>query len=113
MLLVSGCEAGEGDVCEASAARCLGAGEALVCVEGTLVRLTCRGPDACAEGVCDQSVARVGDACAGTAACTEDRGSFLVCRDRRFAVGAACPDGCQIEGDRAVCARPELQPALQ
>lgn len=92
-------------------------GDGLVCVGGRIAHARCLGAGACvADGDnvrCDQSLGEVGDVCLGGNACSVDRRSFLVCRGHRFVLGARCPSGCVLEGDRARCDAPELAPALQ
>jgi hypothetical protein len=115
-ILLGACSPSEGDACEGGG-ECTGPSEALLCLGGELRRTPCRGPEACTtEGErvrCDRSLAEAGDPCAGASACSLDSSSFLVCREGRLMVGAECPAGCEVDGDRVRCAHPELQPPLE
>jgi hypothetical protein len=115
-LLLGACELSEGDRCQGGG-ECVGANEALLCIGGQIRRTACRGAAACTmegdEVRCDRTLAQVGDPCAAGNACSPDRRSFLVCRDGRFALGARCPSGCLVVGDRVVCPHPDLEPELE
>lgn len=115
-LCLAACGVQEGDACE-SGGECVGSSEALLCMGGGIRRTPCRGAAGCTmEGErvrCDRTLAEVGDPCAGGSACSTDSRAFLVCRGGRYAVGAECPAGCLVEGDRVECPRPDIQPPLQ
>jgi hypothetical protein len=103
---------GEGAPCSgpADGARCVNESTSLVCSEGRLVTVPCRGASGCAESSesvrCDSTVATEGDRCdEGTFSCSVDGKSRLKCINGRFAVDAAClgDDGCTVVGPVTNC----------
>jgi hypothetical protein len=87
-----------GDRCFGPGATCSVDGRRMLdCKDDVLVeRRNCRGPYHCTTKdeivTCDTSVARLGDSCAGegTAACTEDHKSMLLCHDEKLELGRIC-----------------------
>ena len=117
IVALGACDASEGDACEPNDGRCLDERDALLCVNGALRRAPCRGEGGCAmDGDrmrCNRAVAALGDACSHGQACSEDMRSFLVCEDGAFVRGAACENGCLVDGDRVRCLTPVLEPPLE
>jgi hypothetical protein len=112
-LLIVACKPGVGSSCDKGDARCLDASRQLVCQEGKYIEAPCRGPLGCAltpEGTsCDISKNKPGDPCSleeqGSAAC-RDSTSMVTCRSGKY-VHLSCggPNGCERQGDRALCDR--------
>ncbi len=113
MVVLLGCSSSkEGAPCSgpADGARCLDDSTSLVCSEGRLVKVPCRGASGCAETSesvrCDSTVAADGDRCdEGTFSCSLDGKSRLKCINGRFAADAAClgDDGCTVAGQVTNC----------
>ncbi|HVJ20460.1 MAG TPA: hypothetical protein VM686_33835 [Polyangiaceae bacterium] len=111
--LVVACKPGPGSSCEKGEARCLDRQRQIVCQEGIYIETPCRGPLGCAQDVegtsCDISKNRPGDPCSleeqGSAAC-QDGKTMITCRSGKY-VALACggPNGCEREGNRALCDR--------
>jgi hypothetical protein len=85
----------------------------LLCDNGTLVPLPCRGPKGCAgtgsASQCDDDLAKEGDACVmmlnENFACSTDHKKELICKEGKFAVRRACKGTkeCTIETDALHC----------
>jgi hypothetical protein len=92
---------------------CTDLSNALLCANGTLVPLACRGPKGCqGTGVaseCDDDLALAGDSCLSTLnesfACSVDHKTELVCKDNKFVVARTCkgPKSCTVTGDLIHC----------
>ncbi|HLK40032.1 MAG TPA: hypothetical protein VKU41_24920 [Polyangiaceae bacterium] len=92
---------------------CLDASGGLLCQNGVLVTLACRGPKGCqgmgASSMCDDDLSAEGDTCALTLnenfACTTDHKKELVCKDGKFVAASTCkgPKACSISGDMIHC----------
>jgi hypothetical protein len=92
---------------------CADATGALLCQNGTLVPLPCRGPKGCqglgASSQCDDDLALEGDACLPTLnesyACSTDHKKELLCKDGKFATVSTCkgPKSCAIQGETVQC----------
>jgi hypothetical protein len=92
---------------------CTSATGGLICQNGTLQTLPCRGPRGCqgvgAAAQCDDDLAQAGDACQQTLnenySCSTDHASELVCKDGKFVVARTCKGlkKCSINGDLISC----------
>jgi hypothetical protein len=111
--LLVGCSSrDEGAPCSgpADGARCIDANTSLVCSEGRLVTVPCRGASGCSENSesvrCDSTVASKGDRCdEGTFSCSVDAKARLRCVNGRFEPESAClgDDGCTVAGQVTNC----------
>jgi hypothetical protein len=116
LALVPACKRKAGGRCAGDSATCVNAKSALFCVDGTYQATACRGPNGCTSDLlttkCDESVAAVGDRCSGGGACSVDRQSMLLCKDRSFAFHAPCKGtkGCYTEGAQVHCDESEADP---
>lgn len=112
MSVAVGCEPKVGDACEAGKAACQDKSNALVCSDGKLVAMPCKGAKGCAiEGDsvnCDYSGNQAGDTCTssseGAAQCSADNKSLVMCKGGKFMV-VACrgPAACKVEGNTSKC----------
>jgi hypothetical protein len=107
-----GCKPKPGDKCSgAGLPTCSDPATALICLNGTVTALHCRGPKACtptaSEVQCDNALALAGDSCdqPGDVACSVDHKSALECQSGKFAVAETCKGvrGCQVEGNDISC----------
>ena len=112
-LLVASCKKGPGSSCEKGEARCLDGQRQIVCQEGVYIETPCRGPLGCKQDTkgtsCDISQNRPGDPCSleeqGSAACQNNK-TMITCRSGQYvALGCGGPNGCERQGDRALCDR--------
>lgn len=103
-----------GDACTQNGKlACTSPAGGLLCQNGTLQSLPCRGPRGChgvgAASRCDDDVAQEGDACQQTVnendSCSADHQTELVCRDGKFAIARTCkgPKRCSVTGDVVAC----------
>lgn len=92
---------------------CTSATGGLICQNGTLQTLPCRGPRGCqgvgAAAQCDDDLAQAGDACQQMAnenySCSTDHASELVCKDGKFVASRPCKghEACTVTGDIIRC----------
>ncbi|MFO0679506.1 MAG: hypothetical protein U0169_23470 [Polyangiaceae bacterium] len=107
----SGCKPKAGGKCKVGNDACGDPSTSLVCVDGTYAEVPCRGPKGCNRSggtiACDTSVATLGDGCAveKDAACTADKASVLVCKDKKFTFASHCrgTKGCAVTGTNVSC----------
>jgi len=109
---LAGCKPKVGDKCSgAGFPTCSAPGTAMICDNGVVMALPCRGPKACTSSTtavqCDNSVAEVGDACDQPAdvACALDHKSVLECQNKKFALSEPCKGAraCEVTGELISC----------
>ena len=93
--------------------QCSDPSNALLCQNGKLVTMPCRGPMGCTglgtASSCDDNLAQEGDACQQTLnenySCSTDHVKELICKDGKFAVARTCkgPKKCAVTGDLINC----------
>jgi hypothetical protein len=93
---------------------CSDASNALLCVNGSLQAMPCRGPHGC-QGIgsasnCDDELGQAGETCMMDAtganyACASDLNSELMCQSNKWVVESTCkgPGHCKITGDTVNC----------
>ncbi len=109
--LASGCKPKVGAKCKVGNDACGDATSSLVCIDGVYVDVPCRGPKGCVRSSgaiqCDTAIAMPGDGCAieKDAACTADKASVLVCKDKKFSLASHCrgAKGCAVAGTNVAC----------
>ena len=93
---------------------CQDPNSAIICLNGKLADLPCRGPKGCqgtgTNSECDDDVAAAGDPCVMASnganyACGSDQKSELVCQQNKFTVASTCkgPKGCKIQLNNVEC----------
>jgi hypothetical protein len=95
---------------------CMDSNSAMICVQGTIEMMPCRGPKGCStsgsgEPVCDDEIGKAGEACsmppAGSinVACTADMKSELECMANKWTLVSGCkgPKGCKISNNNFSC----------
>lgn len=102
-----------GASCKPGESSCTGKGASLVCRNGRLVEVPCRGALGCGDyqgkASCDDSVAAAGDACMGESeeeyACSTDQKRAVVCRGGVFVPYLECRGklGCSLLGKQISC----------
>jgi hypothetical protein len=111
-LLFAGCKPKPGDKCSGSGLpSCSDPATALVCANGVVTALPCRGAKACTVSgstvECDNSLANVNDACdqPNDVACAVDHKFALECQNGKFALAETCKGarGCVVDGDKISC----------
>lgn len=93
--------------------QCTDPSSALLCQNGKLVAMACRGPKGCrgtgASSSCDDDLSQEGDACMQSLnenySCSLDHTKELICKDGKFAVARTCkgPKKCAVNGDLINC----------
>jgi hypothetical protein len=110
--LLLACKAKPGDKCTgAGLPVCSDPATALICANGVVTALPCRGSKACTSSAstvqCDNSLANVDDACdqPNDVACAVDHKSALECQNSKFALAETCKGarGCVVDGDKISC----------
>lgn len=110
-LALSACKRSPGSSCEPREAHCRDASTALLCSDGKLTDVPCRGKNGCAsrdgKTSCDISGNRIGDRCSrddqGVAVCASPS-AMLVCRGEAFtSVPCRGPKGCEAVGEQPRC----------
>jgi len=111
-LAFAACKPKPGDKCSgAGLPTCSDPATALICLNGTVTALPCRGPKACTSTTsqvsCDNALALAGDSCdqPGDVACSVDHKAALECQNGKFAVAETCKGvrACQVEGNDISC----------
>jgi hypothetical protein len=94
---------------------CSDANTALICVQGTIETMPCRGAKGCAtsggEPECDDDISKEGEACvmppagALNVACTTDAKGLLHCANNKWTLASGCkgPKGCKFSGTNFTC----------
>jgi len=112
ILALVACKPKPGDKCSgAGSPTCSDPATALVCSNGIVTAMPCRGPKACTSSAsqvqCDNALALAGDGCdqPGDVACAVDHKSALECQSGKFAVAETCKGAraCEIDGDKIAC----------
>jgi hypothetical protein len=104
-----------GDKCVSNGKfQCTDPSTALLCANGMLVNMPCRGPNGC-QGLgpgsqCDDDLGQVGEPCLNGSggenyACGTDMKSQLVCTSGKWATNSTCkgPGGCKVTGNLVHC----------
>lgn len=104
-----------GDKCVSNGQfKCTDPGNGLLCQNGTIVALPCRGPTGCTgmgtASQCNDDLGQAGEACimeSGGAnyACGTDLKSELICTAGKWTVNSTCkgPGGCKVTGTMVHC----------
>jgi hypothetical protein len=104
-----------GDKCVSNGQfKCTDPGNGLLCQNGTIVNLPCRGPHGCTgmgtASQCDDDLGQSGEAClmgsgGENYACGTDLKSELVCTSGKWTVNSTCkgPAGCKVTGTMVHC----------
>jgi hypothetical protein len=112
ILLFGACKPKPGDKCSGTGSpSCSDPSSALVCANGVVTALPCRGPKACSVSgttvECDNSLANANDACdqPKDVACAVNLKSALECQNGKFVLAETCKGarGCLVEGDKISC----------
>jgi hypothetical protein len=99
LVVLPGCKQQPGSKCSSNGKfMCADTSSALVCQNGIVVSVACRGPKGCAgagaASECDDDLAQEGDGCMMTLnenyACSTDHKTELLCKDGKFAAVRTC-----------------------